>query len=72
MQNKTLTIQDSGIGIAKDKLHIIKARFQRANSTEGGFGIGLDIVNQIVEFYGYGMNIESIEKISTTIKVRLK
>jgi len=30
------------------------------------------IVNQIVEFYGYGMNIESIEKIGTTIKVRLK
>jgi two-component system OmpR family sensor kinase len=72
LKNKTLTIQDSGIGIAKDKLHIIKARFQRANSTEGGFGIGLDIVNQIVEFYGYGMNIESIEKIGTTIKVRLK
>jgi len=72
LQNKTLTIQDSGIGIAKDKLHIIKARFQRANSTEGGFGIGLDIVNQIVEFYGYGMSIESIEKIGTTIKVRLK
>jgi two-component system OmpR family sensor kinase len=72
LQNKTLIIQDSGIGIAKEKLHIIKARFQRANSSEGGFGIGLDIVNQVVEFYHYEMQIDSTQNIGTTITVELR
>jgi two-component system OmpR family sensor kinase len=54
-----LSIKDSGIGIKKDDLNFIQQRFQRANSSEGGFGIGLDIVGQVVSYYNFKLDIIS-------------
>ena len=54
-----LSIKDSGIGIKKDDLNFIQQRFQRANSSEGGFGVGLDIVGQVVSYYNFKLDIIS-------------
>ena len=51
--------EDTGVGIAKKDLTSISGRFKRANKSEGGFGIGLDIVNQVVNSYGFGLDISS-------------
>jgi len=65
----TLSIYDSGIGIKKDDLTKIVERFNRANSSEGGFGIGLDIVRQVVKEYKFKFYINSIYKNGTEVKI---
>lgn len=67
LQNNTLSITDEGLGIHKDKLPHIKERFYRANNNEGGFGIGLDIVNSICKQYNIKFEIESIERSGTKV-----
>jgi len=54
-----LSVVDTGIGIQKKDLDTIVCRFKRANKSEGGFGIGLDIVNQVVSSYGFVLDIHS-------------
>jgi len=69
LDKDSLSIKDSGIGIKSSDLKYIQQRFQRANSSEGGFGIGLDIVNQVVDYYNFEFTITSIYNKGTTIKV---
>lgn len=64
-----LTIADSGIGIKEEDLSKISERFSRANSSEGGFGIGLDIVGQVVKEYGFSFDIQSIYREGTEVKI---
>ena len=59
LDDTSLHIQDSGVGIAEEALASIHKRFRRANESEGGFGIGLDIVHQVVKAYGFGLEIRS-------------
>ncbi|ADN10126.1 sensor histidine kinase [Sulfurimonas autotrophica] len=65
----SLIIQDEGIGIKKDKLNKIFKRFVRANSYAGGFGVGLNIVEGIVNEYGFHIDIKSKENIGTMITI---
>lgn len=59
LTEKFLSVRDTGVGIQKKDLDMIVCRYNRANKSEGGFGIGLDIVNQIVESYGFALDIHS-------------
>ncbi len=59
LSKEALAVKDTGVGIAKQDLTSILGRFKRANKSEGGFGIGLDIVNQVVNSYGFGLYINS-------------
>ena len=65
-----LSVRDTGVGIQKKDLDTIVCRFKRANKSEGGFGIGLDIVNQIVESYGFTLDIHSKLNQGTEVVVR--
>ncbi len=62
-------IKDSGVGIAQKELATIQERFKRANSIEGGFGIGLDIVHQVVKSYGFEITIDSKTDQGTEVSV---
>ena len=62
-------VKDNGIGIAEDKLETIFQRFTRANSYAGGFGVGLNIVENIVKEYGYKIHIDSKEGVGTSVKI---
>ncbi len=64
------SIQDEGIGIAKDELKNILKRFVRANSYAGGFGVGLNIVDGIVKEQGFRLNIDSKEGVGTTVTIK--
>ena len=48
--------------------HILE-RFSRAQNSEGGFGIGLDIVNQVVKSYGARLKIDSKLNVGTEVCV---
>jgi len=65
----SFSIQDEGIGIAKDKLHEIFKRFVRANSYAGGFGVGLNIVESIVKEYDFNIDIVSEENKGTIVTI---
>jgi two-component system OmpR family sensor kinase len=73
--NVTLTedlfsVKDTGIGIGSKDLSTILQRFKRVNKSEGGFGIGLDIVNQVVSSYGFVLEIDSKEGEGTEVRVK--
>lgn len=59
LTNRKLTFIDSGIGIENKDLKSILNRFRRANGSEGGFGIGLHIVDQIVQNYHFTLALKS-------------
>ncbi len=54
-----LSIKDNGIGINKDAKKEVLKRFVRDNSSEGGFGLGLSIVADIVKHYNFDIEIQS-------------
>jgi len=59
LNSKKLSIYDTGVGIKEENIKQIHTRFKRANSSEGGFGIGLDIIGQVVKRYGFKFDIQS-------------
>ena len=64
------SVVDTGIGIKSKDIQYILQRFKRGNKSEGGFGIGLDIVNQVVHSYGFVLEINSEENKGTEVKVK--
>ena len=63
------TIRDEGIGIDKEKLNTIFKRFSRANSYAGGFGVGLNIVDEIVKKYNFKIDVNSQVDVGTKITI---
>jgi len=70
LTQKTLLVRDTGIGIKLEDLKQIMQRFQRANKSEGGFGIGLHIVSQVCENYGYDLEMKSEINKGTEVHIR--
>ncbi len=68
----SLIVKDTGIGIDEKDLAVILHRFKRANKSEGGFGIGLDIVNQVIQSYGYILKIKSKIDKGTEVEIKWK
>jgi two-component system OmpR family sensor kinase len=70
LTGEQFSVKDTGIGIGSKDLSTIMQRFKRANKSEGGFGIGLDIVNQVVSSYGFVLEINSKEGKGTEVRVK--
>lgn len=69
LTQKQLSISNSGMGIKKELIHLIHHRFKRANQSQGGFGIGLDIVSQVVERYHFKFTIHSNHQKTTKVTI---
>ncbi len=63
-------VDDTGIGIAKDKLDMIFGAFNQADyamqENYGGTGLGLPIAKSLVEKMGGTMGVESMEMVGST------
>ena len=70
IKENTLLVKDYGEGIEEKNLKKIKTRYFRANTSEGGFGIGLDIVNSVCLKYEIEFGIESVRDKGTTIRLK--
>ena len=66
-----LTVKDQGIGIPQDELKRIGDRFFRASNAadKPGTGLGVAIVNKILNSYGGTLEIDSQIDKGTTVKV---
>ena len=69
LEEKSIRIEDSGIGIKKKDLKAVFDRFERFEYAQGGFGIGLHIVHVISKEYDLKIDIESEENIGTKVSV---
>lgn len=56
-----LFIKDSGIGIPKEKSHILFEHFEKLNEFAQGAGLGLPICKAITEAMGGKVGVESTE-----------
>lgn len=71
---KILTVEDTGIGIAKKDLDRIFDRFYRADKArhrEGGTGLGLSIAKWIADIHKYPLTVESELNIGTKFTLKI-
>ena len=68
-----ITVADNGIGVPRDELPRLFKRFFRASTSEGipGTGIGLNLVQELLEMHGGSISVESDVGVGTTFTVRL-
>lgn len=59
LTKNSLSIRDTGIGIASDKLEEIFNRYTRFDNANGGFGIGLNIIQMICQEYDFKITVQS-------------
>ena len=73
-ENITIAISDSGIGIPSGELEKIHNPFTRASNVKyiGGFGIGLSLVNRILELHKAVLSVSSRENEGTNIEIIFK
>lgn len=69
LNKNSLIIEDTGIGIKKSRIKDIFTRYYRATSSQGGFGIGLNIVYEICKKYNIKIEVESTYKEKTKIEL---
>jgi len=71
LSQKELLIRDSGIGIGEEDLERVTDRFFRVRGDqEGGFGLGLFIVREIVAFYRFSLKIKSQLGVGTEVIIQ--
>lgn len=70
-----ITVQDTGIGIDKEKIEHIFDRFYQVdladNGTYGGAGIGLALVKELINSSGGHLEVESASQKGTTFNIFL-
>ncbi len=69
LNENSLVIKDTGVGIEEEKLTRVFERYLRLNNTVGGFGIGLNIVAMIAKEYDLTVTITSIIHQQTEVTV---
>ncbi len=72
MKNKTLYIEDSGIGIDPKNLFLVFDSFYQENINTKGFGLGLSIVKEFCDNNKIAINIKSQEQSYTIVSLDIK
>ncbi len=75
LKQATLTVTDHGIGIPAAEINRLGTRFFRASNAVtneiAGTGLGVRIVQTIIDKHAGEVRIESTERVGTTVEIRL-
>jgi signal transduction histidine kinase len=73
-KNIKINISDKGVGIPPNEINSIYHPFQRASNVKfiGGFGIGLSLVNNIIELHNAELRVNSTENEGTQFEIVFK
>lgn len=69
LEKNILIVKDFGIGMDENEKKNIFQRYKRGENNEGGFGIGLDIVNRICKEYNLIIDVNSKKNEGSTFKI---
>jgi len=69
LENSILKVKDEGIGMDQSQKRVVLKRYHRATELQGGFGIGLDIVNSICQRYHILLDIKSKKHLGSTFSL---
>ena len=69
IRKSSVSISDTGEGIAKDEIERIQKPFERSSTQQGGYGLGLDIVRRFCQRFDWRLGIYSEVKRGTTVTV---
>ena len=69
LEDGYLEIEDGGIGMDKEALSTIFNRYVRHNKSEGGFGLGLNIVKSIADEYGFTIDFQTQKGKGTKVRI---
>ena len=72
LENKTLLIQDYGVGMDEVELLQIFDKYYQTNKDMQGFGIGLSLVKRFCDKNAIELNFESSKNVGTTVKLKFK
>ena len=67
----TITVADTGIGIAAVDIPKVKAKFYKADNTRRGSGIGLAVADELISMHGGTLDIDSVLGKGTTVTITL-
>lgn len=67
----TISIKDTGCGIAPEDLPNVKKKFYKANQLVRGSGIGLAVADEIISLHGGTLQLESELGVGTEVTVTL-
>lgn len=70
LQQGKLEVWDTGIGIKESNVLFMFDRYMRFDKSEGGFGVGLSIVRQIIDEYAMEIEVKSKEKEGTRMIIK--
>jgi signal transduction histidine kinase len=72
LENKTLLIQDYGVGMDEVELLQIFDKYYQTNKDMQGFGIGLSLVKRFCDKNAIELNFESSKNVGTIVKLKFK
>ena len=67
IENKMLIVEiiDNGIGISSENLPFIFSRFKKFQQGEHNFGLGLALVEKIIDYHQFSIEVDSMIKRGT-------
>ncbi len=65
-----VTIEDSGIGIAKENMEDVFNRFKKIHKGREGYGLGLSIVKSIAQYHNIQIDVQSQEEAGTRFTLK--
>ncbi len=69
LDERSFEVEDDGIGMDARDMRRATERFFRADTSVGGFGLGLNIVREIVDFYGLDLEVKSEKGVGTKVRI---
>lgn len=66
-----ISVSDTGCGIPAEHLPHVKDKFYKANTTQKGSGIGLAVVDELVQLHSGSLDIASEENVGTVVTIAI-